>query len=84
MTKRSVIVVVVLGLPLAAVVLSIAALVLIPLAIVVLPVALLLAVAALPAIVVRATRGPEPGAVPVAKAAVASAAVAPPVGATAA
>jgi hypothetical protein len=69
MTKRLVFVVVV-ALPLAAVVLSIGALVLIPLAIVMLPVALLLAVAALPAILARAARDPEPGAVPVATAAV--------------
>jgi hypothetical protein len=82
MTKRLVIVVVVLGLPLAAVVLSIAALVLIPLAIVLVPLALLLAVVALPAIVVRAARGPESGGVSVAT--VAAPAVAPPVGATAA
>jgi hypothetical protein len=77
MTKRFVIVVVVLALPLAAVVLSIAALVLIPRAIVLVPLALLLAVAALPAILVRAARGAQPGGVPVAMAAVASSAGAP-------
>jgi hypothetical protein len=62
MTKRNVLVVVVIGLPLAAVVVSIAALVLIPLAIVLLPPALLLAVVALPGILLRAARDPEPGA----------------------